>query len=304
MSKQHLAQMNLNLLLSLDAMLVEGSVTQAAKRLGITQSAMSRNLAALRALLDDDLLVRVGNTMQPTPYARSIKEELRHNLAALERLVRTKGTFDPAKATGTLRVAAPGHLGAIIAPRLINRIEAEAPALRVRIEHLDAARIVTALRDGVDIALGPTLDLGSAVDGVTIFQDRFACLVSATHPHIRGASIDLDAYLKCAHLIISPTGRGGSRVDAHLDHGERRVVAEVESFLLAPSIVARTNLVLTAPRSAMISFDDDPKLRVIAAPFELPALNIAAYWEPSRVDDPRVHWLLESIRASLSGVSA
>ena len=73
---------------------------------------MSRNLASLRTLLNDELLVRVGNEMQPTPYALSIQPGLRRNLADLQRLVRTGGTFDPGTADGTLRVAAPGHLAA------------------------------------------------------------------------------------------------------------------------------------------------------------------------------------------------
>lgn len=84
-----LEQMNLNLLLSLDALLAEKNVTRAVKRLLVTQSAMSRNLASLRTLLTDELLVRVGNAMQPTPYALSIQSDLRRNLAELQRLVRT-----------------------------------------------------------------------------------------------------------------------------------------------------------------------------------------------------------------------
>ncbi|MFT6400673.1 MAG: DNA-binding transcriptional LysR family regulator [Bradymonadia bacterium] len=137
--------MNLNLLLSLDALLSEKSVTRAAKRVGVTQSAMSRNLASLRTLLSDELLVRVGNEMRPTPYALSIRLGLRRNLADLERLVRTAGVFDPQTAVGTLRLAAPGHVAARIAPDLVARIQRDAPGLRLRIEQLDAARIVDAV---------------------------------------------------------------------------------------------------------------------------------------------------------------
>ncbi len=294
-----LKQMNLNLLLSLDGLLAEQNVTRAAKKLGVTQSAMSRNLASLRTLLNDELLVRLGNGMQPTPYAQSIKAGLRRNLADLQRLVRTGGAFDPARAEGTLRVAAPGHMGALIVPDLIERIERDAPGLRLRIEQLDAARIVHAIQEGVDLALGPMLELGSAVQGTLVCRDAFACLVSTNHPDVPGDAIDLETYLRCSHVVISPTGRGGSLVDGHLGGRTRRVLAEVQSFLLAPAIVARTQLVLTAPRSAMFAVERELAVKVVAAPFDLPALKIAAYWDPSRSDDARVRWILDSVRESL-----
>ena len=294
-----LEQMNLNLLLSLDALLAEQNVTRAAQKLGVTQSAMSRNLASLRTLLNDELLVRVGNSMRPTPYALSIQSDLRRNLADLRRLVRTGGAFDPAIAEGTLRVAAPGHMGALVAPELVERIQRDAPGLRLRIEQLDAARIVHAIQDGVDLALGPMLDLGSAVERTFLYHDGFACLVSSNHPDVPGDAIDLETYLRCSHVVISPTGRGGTLVDDHLGGRTRRILAEVESFLLAPAIVASTQLVLTAPRSALLAVERELAVKVVTAPFELPALEIAAYWDPSRSDDARVRWILDSVRHSL-----
>ena len=92
---------------------------------------------------------------------------------------------------------------------------------------------------------------------------------------------------------------GGSIVDDQLQSRPRRIVAEVESFLLAPAIVARTRLILTAPKSVLLTFHGNPSLKVVAAPFELPALNIAAYWDPSRNDDARVRWVLRDVRDSL-----
>ena len=275
------------------------NVTRAAKKLRVTQSAMSRNLGSLRDLLNDELLVRVGNVMSPTPYALSIQAGLHRNLADLQRLVRTGGAFDPALAEGTLRVAAPGHMAALIAPDLVTRIVESAPGLRLRIEQLDAARIVDAIDEGVDLALGPLLDLGSAVEGTRVWTDDFACLVRHDHPHVPGDSISLETYLSCSHVVISPTGRGGSLVDDHLSDHKRRVLAEVESFLLAPAIVAKTHLVLTAPRSALMAVEGDARVKVVTAPFELPALKIAAYWDPSRTHDARVQWILQSVRQSL-----
>ena len=291
--------MNLNLLLSLDALLSEKNVTRAAKKLRVTQSAMSRNLGSLRDLLNDELLVRVGNVMSPTSYALSIQAGLRRNLADLQRLVRTGGAFDPAHAEGTLRVAAPGHMAALIAPDLVARIVENAPGLRLRIEQLDAARIIDAIGEGVDLALGPLLDLGSAVEGTRVWTDDFACLVRHDHPDVPGDSISLETYLSCSHVVISPTGRGGSLVDEHLSGHKRRVLAEVESFLLAPAIVAKTHLVLTAPRSALVAVEGDARVKVVTAPFELPPLKIAAYWDPCRTHDARVQWILQSVRESL-----
>ena len=294
-----LEQINLNLLLALDALLTEQNVTRAAKRLGLGQSAMSRNLGSLRSLLKDELLVRVGNTMQPTPYALSIQGGLRRNLADLQRLLRTGGGFDPATAEGSLRIASPGHIAALFLPELVARVEQEAPKLQIRIEQLDAASIHQAIQGGADLAIGPLLDLGSAVEGKLLCRDPFACLVRADHPVITGDSVDLETYLRCAHLVISPTGRGGSLVDAHLGERTRRVVVQAQSFLLAPVVVSRTDLVLTAPRSVLMSAEQDRGVKRVAAPLELPALKLAAYWDPRRGADPRVRWLLESVQHSL-----
>ena len=293
-------QINLNLLVALDAMLAERNVTRAARRQGVTQSAMSRNLAALRTLLDDDLLIRVGNTMQPTAYALSIQDGLRRNLSGLQRLVRTSGPFDPAHAGGTLRVAAPGPVAAIVAPNLVEAIAHNDQGLRLRLEHLDAARVVDAIEDGVDLALGPLLDLGSAVEGVCVHRERFACLVHEDHPAAAHGALDLDSYLEGAHLLISPTGRGDAVVDEALGNRARRVVAEVESFLLAPAIVARTHLILTAPASMLLAAVQGLPVRMVTAPMGLPVLQIAAYWDPTRGADPRVQWLLAQIRRTFT----
>ncbi len=305
MSSPRLEEINLNLLLALDVLLAEENVTRAAQRMGVTQSAMSRSLATLRTLFKDELLIRVGNEMQPTPYAAALKVGLRNNLADLQRLLRTAGVFDPSIEKGTIRIAAAGHLAALVGPHLVSTFENEAPGLDLRIEQLDGARLAGAIANGVDVALGPALDLGQVVDSRILFQDDFACLVRTDHPEVTGDSIDLDTYLGLNHIVISPTGRGDSIVDSELapEHC-RRVLVRVESFLLAPALVASTDLVLTAPRSSLMAAMLHHPVKIVPAPLALPSLRIAAYWDPRRKDDARMLWVLAALTSALSAYRA
>ncbi|MBK9034385.1 MAG: LysR family transcriptional regulator [Myxococcales bacterium] len=285
--------MNLNLLVALDALLAERSVTRAARRTGVTQSAMSQSLAALRAMLGDPVLVRTPTGMQLTTRAEALGPPLRRCLDELGRVLAGGGEFDPAQERGTVRIATGEHLAALLAAPLLTRLAACAPDADLRIDTLDARRTTELLDGGVDLVIGPPV-ASTAVGSRPLFEDRFVCVLRrADVPTSARAQLPLRDYLRRGHVLISPSGQGSSVVDRALaDRGhERRIVARVGSFMLAPQLVAQTGLILTAPRACVAAASATLPLAALRAPVPLPPLAIACHWDLRRGADPRVQWL-------------
>ena len=151
----NLGRVDLNLLVHLDALLAERSVTRAAARVGIGQSAMSHNLARLRELFDDELLTRGSDGMRLTPRAVTLLEPVRTMLAQVGALVSPRQAFDPATAVRTFRFVLPDSMEILIMPALLARMREVAPGIHLRLYNLDASRLFDDLdADEVDLAIG------------------------------------------------------------------------------------------------------------------------------------------------------
>src|SRR6516225_1962449 len=149
------ARIDLNLLVYLDALLRERSVTRAATRIGIGQSAMSHNLARLRELFGDELLTRGPDGMRLTPRAMALLEPLKTLLAQVEALVSRDQTFDPATAVRTFRFGLPDSMEILIMPRLLARMREVAPGIHLRLYNIDSSRLLDELdADELDLAIG------------------------------------------------------------------------------------------------------------------------------------------------------
>ena len=299
-----LTELNLNLLHSLDALLVERNVTRAARRVGISQPAMSQNLATLRSAFADELFVRTAKGMEPTVRALAIAPGLRRCLEELQRVINAGGEFDPRVATGTMRVATGDHLAAMLSAPLIDLLARQAPNVSLRLDGLNMATHHDDLRHArFDLVVGPDIPGPVGIRREPLFRDHFVCFVRQGHPIVTGARLGLRRYASLDHVLISPTGRGTSAVDAALEsHGLRRtIVARVASFLLAPHIVASSDLVLTAPRAGLSALAKRLNLRTLRAPVELPTLPMAMQWDARRHDDPRLAWMREVLRKAVEG---
>lgn len=300
MSPPPLASMNLNLLVSLSALLEERSVTRAARRVGLSQPAMSHNLAALREQLADPLLVRTQAGMELTPRGAQLRSPLVACLQELERVLGEGDDFAPGDAEGTVTIATGEHLAASFGPRLLATLSREAPRLEVRFEALKTAQAAEHVRE-VDLALGPAALVGSGVEGTTLPSDPYCCLLPAgAMGETRRPRLTLSRYLKLPHVLISPTGRGVSPVDAALGRlGHRRhVLARTSSFLVAPHLVLESGAVLTAPTSVFSVASRGLPLMKCAPPkeLELTPLRLALMWDARRSATPRNRWLRGVVR--------
>ena len=291
---------DLNLLLTLNVLLEEGSVAGAARRLKLSPSAMSRALARLRRATGDPLLVRAGRALVPTPRARALREQVGRLVEEAGQVLKPAGVADAAALARsfTLRVTDGfvENFGAV----LVARAAAEAPGARLRfVPKLD--KDTAPLRDGsVDLDTGVIgARTGPELRARVLFRDRFVAVVRAGHPLDDGL-LTQEGYAAAGHVLVSRGGRDHGPVDAALGALglERRGVAIVGGFGAALALARATDLVATVPER----HTDGLRalcggLSALTLPFATPALTVAMLWHPRMDADPAHRWLRACVHA-------
>jgi DNA-binding transcriptional LysR family regulator len=303
MSRLDLGNFNLNLLLALDGLLSQRSVTAAAKRVRVTPSAMSHSLSELRHHLGDPLLIRSGRGMVLTPRAEALVGPVRTLLKDAERLLKGGADFEPATTSRRFVIAAADFLGTLLLPPLLDAATREAPGISFEI--VPSARRGNAwlLETGeIDLALGAIVDEAPSIRRMDLCTDGFACAVRKGHPDIRGA-LDIDTYVKIPHLLITlGDDSGPTWIDQALAKlGKKRTIAvRVRYFMSAPLIVARSDLLLTGPSTLIRYFAELLPLEVLEPPIELPTYPEEAYWHERFDTDPAHAWLRKLLKKTAS----
>jgi len=295
--KIQLAHVDLNLLVALQALLDTSSVTRAARRVGVTQSAMSHSLRRLRALLGDDVLVRGRSGMTPTPIAEAMRDELTAGLRAVQATLRSTEGFDPAQATHHFRISAPDYVHLRFAPRLVAEVGRQAPGLSLHFRAFEGLQAAQALVAGdLDVAVtGELPDMPEPIVRQLLGREQVVCAVRADHPDV-GDRLDVAQYAALPHIEVSPHDRTGLVDDLLATHGlQRRVALRLQNFLSSPFVLLRTNYVLTAPEGVIDLYRRSLPLRVIQPPLELPPVLIFMYWHERNHDDPAMRWLRATI---------
>lgn len=293
---------DLGLLLSLDVLLAERSVTRAARRLGISQPALSAQLARLRDLFDDPLLVRSGRTLVPTSRAEALRQPLNRLLDELQSLVAAELPFDPMAGPVTVRVIATDYIHAAVTGRLVAAFEGRgdvpAPDTRVVMMAHDPQRSRQDLEEGradLMIASEPLLPQGAIRS--RLFDERFVAVQRRGHPRGTGP-FDLDEFCRLPHVLVSPVGGAlrGVTDEALAALGRtRRIAASVSSFLQLPPLLARSDLIAMAPERLAMACTRD--LDIFEPPVTVPGFTIHLAWHPRRDRDPRICWLRREIQA-------
>jgi len=284
----------MNLLIALDSLLAEGNVTAAARRHGVTQSAMSHNLARLRELFDDRLLVRVGARMEPTPRAQELQPALRAALLQVEGVVAGRPGFDPGTSTAVFNVASTDYGAAFVAPLLFAHLERQAPRVRIAVKPLVRRELVGQLASGdIQLAAGLPFEGLPGTETQLLFEEQFVSLVRTGHPLLDTPG-DLEAFAAAPHCRVSPIARNRrSLVDEALATLglRRRVQLELPFFLAAPQVIASSDLVLTVPTRLAEMFAATHGLVMFEPPLDLPSVAIRQVWHERYADEPSVKWL-------------
>ena len=278
------------LLVSLDALLRERSVTGAARRLGISQPAMSAQLQKLRDLFEDPILVPEGNRMLPTERILPLAEPLKVRLAELHALVFSPERFDPKTARRTFRLAATDYAHSVVLPGLIDRLRREAPHIRISALPFPKTDLRTRLGDDLDCAIASERMMDETIPSRRVFEDGFVLVYRQGHPLIR-EGVDLDLFCSLDHLLVSPDGGGfsGAVDDALATLGRSRsVVASLPAFLLAPAALRRSDCVAVLPERV---FALDPTgLNIAPSPVGLDPFATFLGWHPRLSRDAGHTW--------------
>lgn len=287
-----IAGIDLNLLTSLDALLEEKNVTRAARRLGVSQPAASHALRRLRELLGDPLLVRTTTGMTATPRALELRGMVRTAIDAAEAVLRPAPSFDPATAQRTFSVVMVDQAAYQLLPTLVERLAREAPGIRLDVRPSPAGRFVDVLADDLDLTIGVFLDAPAGVRDEPLWHEEFVCVIRRGCAAARGP-FDLDRLVSLPHLLVSPRGLPGSALESALArHGRtRRVGLTVPHFLVAPHVVASTELVWTAPRGLARAFADQVPLAIRDPPIPLAGFTLTMRWHQRLDGDPGLAWL-------------
>ncbi|WP_171033907.1 LysR family transcriptional regulator [Lichenicoccus roseus] len=305
MNGAHVSERDLRLFLVLDAVLAERSVTRAAARLGVTQSAVSHSLRSLRSRLGDPLLVRTPTGLEPTPLAQSLRPDLRSGLDALERLLRHQQHFDPATSTRSFSLATPDHPQFTMIPEFIGYLRQTAPGVDVCIRAIGPGLPEEMASGRLDLVLAGAeaegiLGLDREVMRQRVIDEPFRCLLRRGHPAL-ARPLDLQAYVALPHVLVSTTGGKTGIVDEALAvRGlRRRVAVTVPSFPAAAYIVASSDLIATLPQAVAERAERlDVELR--PPPLELPRGVAYLWWHPRFQHDPGHTWWRRALAGALS----
>lgn len=294
-----LSRLDLNLLVTLDALLAERHVTRAARRLHRSQPAVSAQLARLREALGDPLLLPGPRGMRTTARADALREPLRDALAALAAAVAAPGAFDPARTDATWRLAASDYAESTIVLPALAALRAAAPGSRLAVVELAPARVARQAAQGdVDLAFHTTHGAPPELRRRALFTERYVLAGRADHPALRRRP-SLARFSALEQAIVSPEGGGfqGPTDAALAERGlARRVVLSVPHFLFLRAALLETGLVALLPERLARA---TPGLRVVEPPVEVPGYEMSMLWHERVHRDPAHRWLREQVAAAV-----
>jgi DNA-binding transcriptional LysR family regulator len=289
------SKLDLNLLRVAVTMLEAGSVSQAAKVLGISQPSVSESLGKLRDHFDDALFVRSRKGMSPTPRGAEIANAAREILLHVEQKLGARVPFDPARAHRPFTFAMSDVGEMVFLPKLAQALAKASPETPVRSVSMPPQQLTQAMDDGdVDLAVGYFPDLkGSDFYQKRLFTHHFVCLLRDDHP-VSGNALTLEQFVNLPHAVVLSEGRSQEILEEHLKELGlvRRVAIYTPHFLSIPVLIARSDMVVTVPHAMGIAYGQ-PKfgLRVIQLPFASPRIQLRQHWHTKFHKDARTVWL-------------
>ncbi|MGW1268728.1 LysR family transcriptional regulator [Streptomyces sp. NPDC002491] len=295
-------QLDLNLLAALDALLEEGSVGGAAERLHVTAPAMSRSLGRIRRTTGDQILVRTGRTMTPTPYAIAVREQVHELLQQVRGVLAPSRELDLAALERTFTLRWHDSLVGFGGPALLAAVREQAPGVRVRFT-AESSTDTPALRRGeVDLEANANRPTAPDIRLERVAETRHVIVVRRGHPLTRVKAVTAARYAAAEHITVSRRGRLGNALDDALARLglSRRVVASAPTEAAAFAFVRGSDLLVTAPESTTRSAAADLGLTQLPLPLELPSAAVYLSWHQRYDTDPAHVWLRDLARTALT----
>lgn len=293
--------LDLNLLVALDILFAERSVSRAGERLHLSQSATSGALARLRDAFHDPLLVQVGRKMTLTPLAESLVKPVRDFLLKAEAILNSNPAFDPATSTRKFRLMMSDYVETVVMTEALPQLQKVAPSVTVELLSNVEGGYEELERGEIDLAIAPTKYLSPAHPSEHLFQDEFTCLVWSGNTQIK-RDVTLKTYLSLGHVVV----RFGKRqqlptIDEwfveRFGH-QRRIEVVTAAFNLVPQLLIGTSRVATVHRRLAVFYQRYLPLKLVALPVQIPPLEECMQWHRSRDRDPGTIWLRSLLKSA------
>ena len=285
-----LNKVDLNLFVVLDSIYSESSLSGAAKRLYVTQPAVSAALARLREVFNDPLFIRSGRRMVPTPTTESIIGQVRDALALIRASVDKTYHFEPTKEHKVIRLSMNDYNEYYVVPKLYRVLEQQAPNMRLQTVQLNRRDAIKSLSSGqLDFVLDAPLLSNEQLLHQRLSETRYVCVVRDDHPVLSELPLTLENYTNLNHVHVSSRTSGPGYVDYALEklNLSRRVVLRTQHYLMVRRLVTQTHLTATVPDTIA----NIPGTKILDLPIELEPQGNHLYWHRSRDGDPIIQWL-------------
>lgn len=298
---------DLNLLVYLDVLLREQSVTRAAAQLGLTQPAMSNGLKRLRDMFQDPLLVRTQQGMQPTPRARELHPVIRQILLDLEATLTPSQSFAPSDSHRRFRIMASDYAAATLIPALLHQIGMTAPHISIDIMTPSDVTFYEIEEGKVDLALNIFAELPESFHQKRIWRDEFVCLVNREHPLLQNWGAE--TYLAAQHVWVSKTGYGvgvgielnelqrlGWVDQALANQGlSRQIRVFTRNYQVALELALQCGMVATIPGRAAALCGSHREAILREPPVSIPPIDLMMVWSPLLHHDAAHIWLRQCL---------
>ncbi|MFT2090427.1 LysR family transcriptional regulator [Paraglaciecola sp. 2405UD69-4] len=299
----NISKVDLNLLVYLDVLLREGSVTKAANQLSISQPAMSNGLRRLRELFKDPLLIRTSGGMTPTKRAIDLQPIIRDVLSKLETTIKPEVDFDPLQSSRTFRIMASDYAESTLLMEVIRRLTEEAPNVTLDLITPSDVTFHDVEHGKVDMAINRFDELPLSFHQKVIWSDSFCCVLNSHNPIVD--NFTLDSYLSSKHIWVSKTGFGIGVgidptevqklgwVDAELTkiNKQRNIRVFTRHYHVALQLAKAQNLIATLPSEAAKLYIHDPEVVMLEPPFKIPPITLKMAWSPLLQHDAGHIWL-------------
>lgn len=295
----NLRNVDLNLLVTLEALLTERNVTRAARRLHLSQPSVSVQLRKLRQIFGDPLLSAVPGGMSPTTRAQALLPALRSTLADMRRLLRQQGPFEPRTARVTWQIAAADYAEYAILIPLFARIRDVAPEIRFAVRGVGLGHVMMTRQldsGAIDLALMAMDTPPTHLHHAILYTENYVLIGRKGHPALE-RRLTIERLRRLEYTIMSPEGggfRGVTDVALETLGHKRRVVFSTQHFLSIPELVARTDIVAMVPSRLVRNRSD--QLRIVAPPLSIPSYEMAMIWHERSEREPAHEWLRRQVR--------
>ena len=291
--------LDLNLIVAMDALFAERSVSRAGERLHLSQSATSGALARLRYAFRDPLLVPVGRTMALTPLAEGLVESVREFLLQAEFILHASPVFDPITSARKFRLMMSDYVETVVMTEALPRIQKVAPAMTFELFSNDGSQVLE--RGEIDLSITPRRYLSEKHPSEHLFDDDYVCLVWSGNTNVQ-RNLSLDQYLALGHVMVQ---YGRQRQLPAFDEWfgeryERRVEVVTTTFNLVPQLLIGTSRIATVHRRLATFYQQYLPLQFVAPPLEIPRLEEFMQWHRSRDHDPGTAWLRSILKSALN----